>query len=260
MHEDPTGTHCGKLIELMDKEVLLTNYFSNRLTEDERKLFKELLDSDAEFKAQFDFEKNLQSAIKDKENQDLKAKLVSFEEAIVLENPKPATKKRYRYLAIAASIALLMGLAWMGYQDGASSKYEDLYAANFQEYPNTVFTITRSGSEESMERDAFVAYESEKYTNAIEKFNQIPEGTRQPYIDFYLAQSYLNVGENELAKEYFNKMITNGETFVAESHWYLALIALKEKDKSIAISELQKLTDNFEYNKEKAMAILKELD
>lgn len=244
----------------MDKEVLLTNYFSNRLSEDERKLLEEFLDSDSEFKAQFEFEKNLQGAIKNKENQDLKAKLISFENDITLVNPKPATKKPYRYLAIAASVVLLIGLAWMGYQDGSSNKYEDLYASNFQEYPNTVFTITRSGSDESIERDAFVAYESAEYDNAVEKFNQIPTTEREPYVDFYLALSYLNTSENDSAKKYFNKMINKADTFVAESHWYLAMIALKEKDKATAQSELQKLINNHEFNKEKAMAILKEID
>jgi len=200
----------------MDKEVLLTNYFSNRLTKDEKKLFNELLASDSDFKAQFDFEQNLQRAIKNKENQDLKSKLISFEKDIVTEGPKSTQKKTYRHLAIAASIVMLIGLAWMGYTDGSSDKYEDLYAANFQEYPNTVYTITRSGSNESLEREAFVAYESGNYDVAVEKFNKIPLEQQQAYTDFYLAQSYLNAGKNESAKEYFKKTIANADAFIAE--------------------------------------------
>jgi len=237
----------------MDKEVLLTNYFSNRLTKDEKKLFNELLASDSDFKAQFDFEQNLQRAIKNKENQDLKSKLISFEKDIVTEGPKSTQKKTYRHLAIAASIVMLIGLAWMGYTDGSSDKYEDLYAANFQEYPNTVYTITRSGSNESLEREAFVAYESGNYDVAVEKFNKIPLEQQQAYTDFYLAQSYLNAGKNESAKKYFKKTIANADAFIAESHWFLAMIALKEKDKiggKIVIK----------WKKEKALAILEELN
>ncbi len=244
----------------MDKEVLLTKYFSNRLTEEEQRQFEGFLDSDAEFKAQFDFEQNLQRAIKNKESQGLKAKLISFEKDIATETPKSASKKSYRYLAIAASIALLIGLAWMGYNDGSSSKYEDLYAANFLEYPNTVFTITRSDANESLEREAFVAYESGKYTVAIEKFNQIPSEEQQPYIDFYRAQSYLNSGAYDQAKEYFKKTIAKTDAFVAESHWYLAMIALKEEDKTSAIADLKKLTEGYDYNKKRALELLKNLD
>ncbi len=244
----------------MDKEVLLTNYFSNRLTQDEEQLFNELLESDVDFKAKFDFEQDLKRAIKNKENQDLKSRLVSFEKEIVKEIPKSTPKKSYRYLAIAASVLILMGLAWMGYQDGSSSKYEDLYAANFREYPNTVFTITRGDTNGSLEREAFVAYESGNYFLAIEKFNQMPSEERQPYVDFYLAQSYLNSGTNEKAREYFEKTITKADTFIGESHWYLAMIALKEKDKEGAEHELKKLTEGYDFNKEKALVILKELN
>lgn len=244
----------------MDKEALLTNYFSNHLSQDEEKLFNELLESDSDFKTQFDFEQDLQHVIKNKKSKDLKAKLVSFEEDIAIEAPKSTSKKSYRYLAIAASIVLLIGLAWMGYVDGSSNKYEDLYAANFQEYPNTVYTITRSGSDESLERVAFVAYESGKFDVAIEKLNQIPLNNQKPYIDFYFGQSYLNVGKNDRAKEYFKKTIAKSDVFVAESHWYLAMIALKEKDKAGVESELKKLTSGYDYNKERALAILKELD
>jgi len=83
---------------------------------------------------------------------------------------------------------------------------------------------------------------------------------QQAYTDFYLAQSYLNAGKNESAKEYFKKTIANADAFIAESHWFLAMIALKEKDKIGAEFELKKLTNNYNYNKEKALAILEELN
>jgi len=236
----------------MDKEALLTNYFSNRLSQEEKSQFDKLLDSDEEFKAQFDFEKNLQRAIKDKENQLVKAKLITFEKDIS-ERPKESiTKKSYRNLAIAASIALLIGLGWVGYLEGSSDQFEDLYAANFQEYPGE--------TAESVERDAFVAYESRKYDTAIEGFHKIPSEVKQPYIDFYLAQSYLNVGRNEQAKEYFRKIIAKSGDFTGESHWYLAMIALKEKNKAEAKFELEKLTNGHDYNTTKAVDLLKELD
>lgn len=244
----------------MDKEALLTNYFSNQLSQEERKIFDELLDADAEFKARFDFEQNLQRAIKAEENQNVKAKLISFEKEIARATPKSSVKKSYRNLAVAASIALLIGLAWFGYINGTSIKYEDLYAQNFQEYPNTVYAITRSGSEESLERTAFVAYESGNYDAAIEKFEQIPSKLKQPYIDFFLGQSYMNAGRNDQAKAYFRKTIVKADNFVAESHWYLAMIALKEKDKTEAESELKKLINGYAYHKERAVALLKELD
>lgn len=244
----------------MDKELLLYNYFANSLSKEEEQLFNELLDSDKDFKAQFDFEKDLKHVIKDKENQDLKSKLIGFEKDVQKEAPVTTTKKSYRYLAIAASIVMLVGLAWMGYQDGSSSNYEDLYAANFQEYPNTVFTITRGDTSQSIEREAFAAYELGDFKLAIEKFNEIQLEEKEPYIDFYIAQAYLNSGDYENAKKNLKKTIARTDVFVAESYWYLAMIALKENDKIGAQVELKKLSSDYDYNKVKAREILKELD
>jgi len=185
--------------------------------------------------------------------------LIGFEKEVKKETPNVSTKKSYRFLAIAASIAMVIGLAWMGYKDGSSSYYEDLYAANFQEYPNTAFTITRSDTNESLEREAFVAYESKNYEQAVKKFQEITPENKKPYIDFYLAQSFINLEKNEKAKNLLKTVIDNKDALVAESHWYLALIAVKEKEIAIAKAELELLTTAFDYNKEKATQLLDKL-
>ena len=242
----------------MDKELLLYKYFSNLLTQEERLQFDALLDVDAEFKTQFNFEENLQRAIKDKEKQNLKSKLISFETNILVEAPKTSSKKLFRYVAIAASIAMLIGLAWIGYIDGSSSNYEDLYAANFQEYPNTVFAITRGETVESLERDAFVAYESKNYKEAIDYFEKMESPAA--YIDFYKAQCYLGLAENIKAIDLFKKVEKEHVDFKAEASWYLALTYLKEKDKLKAIDMLEAHIQNYEFNKENAIVLLAELD
>lgn len=244
----------------MDKELLLYKYFANSLSKEEEQLFNELLESDIEFKAQFNFEKDLKQAITHKENQKLKSKLVGFEKEIQKKNPISTTKKSYRFLAIAASIAMLIGFAWMSYTDGSSSYYEDLYAANFQEYPNTAFTITRGDTNESIEREAFVAYESNDYIQAVKKFQEISAENKPLYIDFYLAQSFLKLEKGDKAKELLQTVIANQNEFVAESHWYLALIAVKEKEVETAKAELKLLTKEFDYNKEKATELLDKLN
>ena len=244
----------------MDKEQLLYQYFSNTLTAVQKEQFENLLQKDVQFKEQFDFEKNLQSVIHQEEAINLKSKLVGFEKAVQKETPVRIMRPNYQKWAMAASVALLLTLGWFGYTNFSGPNYNDMYDSNFQEYPNTVFTLTRSSSAESIERDAFVAYESKEYDAAIEKFNQIPSEVRQAYVDFYLAQSYLNAGNNAAAKEFFKKTIAKATNFVAESHWYLAMIALKEENKVDAEFELNKLINGHEYNREKAEALLSKLD
>ena len=244
----------------MDKENLLFRYFSNQLTEEQKKMFQELLETDKGFKAQFDFEKDLKRVIKKNENENLKVKLVGYEKEINAKDKGNPSKWAFKNWSIAASIALLVGLGWLGYNLMSGPNYTKLYAANFEAYPNTVYTITRGEGEETKEREAFVAYESGDYETALRNFAQIPSLDKKEYLDFYRAHSRMNLDELEDAKKDFQKVIAADKSFVGESYWYLALIYLKEKDKGNAVSSLQILASKYEYNKIKAEALLKALD
>jgi len=244
----------------MDKEQLLLNYFTNDLTAEQELRFNELLATDSEFKQQFDFEKDLQEVIRDKEVSELKSKLVGFEKELATETPVIKLKPNYRKWAMAASIALLVTFGWMGYNNFSGPNYGSLYETNFQEYPNTVYAITRGETVESIERDAFVAYESGNYQAAIDNFNKIPASDREEYLDFYMGLSYMNLGQTQESETFFNKVISSESEFTPEAHWYLALISLKEEDKESAIKNLKILTSKYNFQKDKALELLQELD
>src|SRR5690606_30965503 len=153
----------------MDNQELIYLYFSNSLTPEQETLFESLLKTDTEFKAQFEFEKQLQKAVKSHETDRLKAQLQDVERR--LDNKQDTSIFNFRNFAIAASIALLMG--WFGYNTFFNTNYGSLYDSNFSEYPNTVYAITRSDDENSLKRKAFVAYETKNYQIAIEKFDSL---------------------------------------------------------------------------------------
>jgi len=245
----------------MDKQLLLYNYFSNQLTAEQERLFDELLKTDMDFKKQFNFEKDLKMVIRNKETSDLKSKLVGFEKDISKDTPvRTLPKTNYRKWAMAASVALLIGLGWLGYNNFAGPDYGNLYDENFQQYPNTVYTITRSESQASMERDAFTAYELGKYQDAIDNFNKIDTADEREYLDFYIGLSHLNLGQASEAKSFFEKTIASNSEFSAEAHWYLALSALKQERREDAKNHLQALVSKYDYNKEKALELIKELE
>ena len=242
----------------MEKEQLLQSYFSNSLTKEQRILFNHLLENDASFLEQFNFEKNLQRAIVKNQKQDLKDKLERFETEV--SPVKKSTKNKFQKWYVAASIVLLIGIGSMAYYGFSGPNYDNLFDNNFQTYPNTVFEITRGESVESLERDAFAAYELKDYKTAIEKFDKISEYDKKEYLDFYSGLSYLNLNELENAKESFQKVISANSSFVDESHWYLALIYLKEKDNTNAVNTLQQIVAKYDYKKVRAEELLKELN
>jgi tetratricopeptide (TPR) repeat protein len=243
----------------MNKEALRHRYFSNSLTEDERKQFHKLLETDAGFKEQFEFEQNLKRVIRDKENKNLKGKLIDFERRIEKSSTPSKSKGNIRKWSIAASVAFLMALGWYGYNALSGTDYEHLYASNFEAYPNTVYSITRSDSDGSLERDAFAAYESKEYEKAILNFEKVPEEDGKEYLDFYKAQSYLALGDNAQAIKLFREIEMENASFGAEASWYLALVYLKKKDKAKAIQGLQQHVEKYDYNKERAITLLEEL-
>ncbi len=135
-----------------------------------------------------------------------------------------------------------------------------LYAANFETYPNTVYTITRGDGDQSLERDAFAAYEASDYEKAVTAFLDLKTKGGSTHADFYLAQSYLYLGKDQEAIESLKGVILNDTEFKAEAHWYLSLAYLKSKDKIKAMATLKDLIENFDYQRERAQALIKALD
>ena len=244
----------------MDKELLLYNYFANQLTEDEQLLFDELLKNDMDFKAQFEFEKDLKRVIKEYVNADLKEKLVGYEKEISAKDKSNPSKWRFKNWSIAASITLLIGLGWIGFKSLSGPDYDNLYQDNFEGYPNTVYTISRGDGDTSKERDAFAAYEAGEYEKAVTAFQELRSTGGISHGDFYQALSYLQLGKNAQAIDLLKNVILNDEAFKAEANWYMALAYLKDSDKVNAVATLKKHVADFNYNKNKAEALLRELD
>ncbi|WP_405413032.1 tetratricopeptide repeat protein [Maribacter sp. Asnod1-A12] len=242
----------------MNKELLLYQYFANQLSESEQKLFNDLLESDMDFKAQFKFESDLKRVISKNENDNLKKKLVGFENEIKSANPN--SKTNVGLWSMAASFALLIALGYLAYTTFAGPNYDSLYASNFETYPNTVYTITRSDNVETIARNAFAAYEANNHEIAVVAFLSLKKQEETAQIDFYLAQSYLNLGKEKEAIETLKNVIDNDIEFKAEAHWYLALAYLKEEDRVNAIATLKNLIEDFDYKKDKAQELLIELN
>ncbi|MBT2159627.1 tetratricopeptide repeat protein [Zobellia barbeyronii] len=246
---------------MMDKELLLYNYFSNQLTVQEEQQFNELMKTDMDFKKQFDFENNLKQVIRDKESDNLKAKLIGFEKEINDVPVKTIPRTNYRKWAMAASVALLIGLGWLGYNNFSGTDYNALYNDNFQDYPNTVYAITRGAeTDSSFERAAYVAYETNDNTKAIELFTELKETYDSENVSFYLAQSYLKNNQLGEAISLFNEVVEERGEFAPQALWYLSLSYIKDKQKQNAIESLKLLIADARYKKTEAESLLDELE
>ena len=249
----------------MDKEKLLYDYFSNSLSSEQEKLLQDLLETDMEFKEQFAFEKDLKRVVREGEKAKLKSKLQGFEEKFSSETPvidlNTRRKKSSFNWSLAASVAILFGLGWFGYTTFSGTDNEELYQENFEAYPNTVYAITRGvENDDSLERKAFVAYETDENPSAIEFFEALKKNDASENVTFYLAQSYLKNGQAEEAIGLFETLISDKGEFTPQAHWYMALAYLKIDQKENAIQQLQQLVADGRYKQEEASVLLEKLD
>lgn len=238
----------------MDKEQLIQRYFSNSLTQEEKVLLDDFLKNDEEFKNQFDFELDLQKVIGQAKRMELKSKLKGFEDEIDASSKSVISISSYKKWLVAASILIIIGL---GYLQFSNPNLNTLYDENFQVYPNTEVSITRGEEAETLERKAFIAYETEDYDQALQLFSEMPE---QPYIAFYKAQCHLKLEQYSRAIELLNLNISKKAKYIPESYWYMSMAYLKMGDSENANKTLTYLVTHFDYRKEKAEELISRLD
>jgi tetratricopeptide (TPR) repeat protein len=242
----------------MEKETLLYKYFEGTLSDKEKAEFDLLLEKDEDFRESLAFEEDVRHVVRDRERNLLKQKLQGYEEGL------PKTEKRdksfWNPLRIAASVAVLLAFGGYFYFTGSAVSTEDLYAENYEKYPNTVYSITRGDeTDNTAERRAFEAYEQNDFNRAVSYFEALRTDGNPGYVSFYLAQSYLANGDSQLALNEFNTIIEAGTTFKTEALWYAALCYLKMEKPNEANSLLQELIEEGTFRKKEAENLLEQL-
>ncbi|MFN3851348.1 MAG: tetratricopeptide repeat protein [Spirosomataceae bacterium] len=240
-----------------EHELLIEKYFENNLTESEKAQFEVLINSNATFKDAVEFEKNLKNAIHHKERNELKNQLKSIEKK---QETKVVAMPRWIWLA-AASVIIVGAALWLFIFKTPTN--EDLFAQNFQVYPNVIAPSVRGTSTTDGDKKlAFELYEQEKYKEAIEIFEKTAKETKEEYPAFYVGQCYMALGDYQKAISSFSGAVLTDEKFPFDTQrkWYLALAYLKIGDKENAKLILELLTNYENVQTQKATELLEKLD
>ncbi len=224
----------------MNKDDLLHKYFLNELNTEEKIELETLLINDADFKAQFDFENDVQHAVKNTEKSNLKKKLLDFENEI--KNQEKKNTFNWKRLAMAASVLLLIGFGGYNY-------YTSTPDYLFNTYYQIPDYTTAMGNNNSCETDwnlPKTAYENANYQKAIDLYNSSKTCDNYPdFVDYYLAQSYLAVDNTSQAIIHYKKLIDKNSTrYIDQARWYLGLCYLKEGQKENALDVFRELQVN----------------
>ena len=201
---------------------------------EQRILFEEKIENEAEFKTQVADIKMLFDGI---ESQALKEQLDLFHNDIQTE--KKSSKVRFIQFAkmgIAAAIVLCIGFLWMN----KNPSNEQLYAKHFTPDPGLPTTMSTTSNYTFF--DGMVNYKQGDYKTAIAKWSTLEQKSPDnDTLQYFLGVAYLADKNNSKAIPYLNKTVNNAKSmFFEDATFYLGLAYLKEDNISDAKKTLAK--------------------
>ncbi len=251
----------------MDKDELINGYFEGSLSESQSAEFERLRETDTGFAADFEFERELQSALKKEERQEIKSLFSNLDIETVADSKDSRFKKTetkvisIRPWLVAASIVFLLGLgSWLLFFNSPDLNTDQLYAANFAPYENVVHPIERGEQLEDMKTRAFTAYEDADYSLALKLFKELQVQQNDPYISFYEAIVLMQLNKHQEAIPLLEGYIENDGQLKDRATWYLALAYLKQNNIAESKTQLEKLVKMGSFKEDASEALLNELD
>lgn len=236
----------------MDKERLIANYFLDNLSEDEKRMFDTLFETDADFKKEVKFQNSVKQAVVKKEHDQLKQQLQGFEKEFNI------TKTRKLWWAAAASVLILVTIGLYLFNPNYSN--DELFAMYFQPAKNIVHPIVRNGEHQNDKTTAFIVYQKKDYMLAQKQFNSLFTKTQESPFLFYEAMALLKINQVDLAIKKLEAHKRYDDTLSEMTNWYLALAYLKHKETDAAKAILNQIVgDSNAYNYKDAKALLKKL-
>ncbi len=228
---------------------LFDRYVNDTLSSEERSNFQARLESEQDFKKEFEQYQVIVSGIAQAGFDELKDKLQQRE--LIHSGSKP---DYFLYMRIAASIVLLTVLSYLAVNYFTKTDFQTLYSEYYEPYPNIEDPINRSSQYEDL--SVYQLYEQREYQEVINRLSVAEALSDADH--FYLGQSYLAVNDPENAIESLGQIDKKSRYYEA-AQWYIALSLLKSEDSEKLQEYLRQIVDfQGDYGK-KARDLLGEL-
>lgn len=226
---------------------LLDRYFSNELNKSELKAFNEKLKKDPEFNQEFQEIKEIKLAVKIEARQDIKSLFTDIEDSLNQQESTNNQTAMKRMLSVAASLILLVSVSYFVMSGNDNPSPQEVFTEYYTSYENLngqVRGAVRGDAthSESLEAQAFNAYDMGNYALAAEYFATLVETEKTAENYFYMGMSNIEIGEYNTAVENLNIVSNNFSTYRDQSMWYLSLALLGDDKEEQALSVLASLS------------------
>lgn len=168
---------------------------------------------------------------------------------------------------VAATIALVLGFVWWQLS-AAPIDHQELYIAAYEPYSSSITIRSSSGATDTAFQQGQKKYQIGEYEAAITFFSTVLESdslTTEAIIATRFYKGIAHIGEEQfgLAKKELERVLaTSGHVYTQQAQWYLALIALKNKEVATAKDALKKTMEMSKTGKyrQKAVNLLEQLE
>ncbi|NDV66938.1 hypothetical protein [Bacteroides sp. 224] len=223
-------------------ENIIDRYIRHELTKEEYIEFEELMQSDPEFAREVKLAEQISISIERLNEEKALKEMLS-----IATKPKRSRKPLFITLSVAASIAVIL---YIGLTPKFSSEqlFNKYYTAlPYEEMPSRSDHIFTNEQAKDIEK-AISLYTDKKYQEAVEYFhkaiNQIKIEDVPENVAFYAALSEIETKETDNALEKLIYLSANGELFMYDAKWYLALLHLQKNNREEAMQLLNELTES----------------
>lgn len=240
-----------------DLEKIMADYLANNLKPDQLQEFERRLKEDPQLREEVsqltDLDQGLRALALDEFKQEVRG----------WERMAGKSTIRWRPMAIAASLLLLLIPVWFIFQESSRSS-EDLFIAYYQPYEEV---ITSRGADDSaavsglhLLTGGLEAYNDRSFQQCAELLSEyLKLNPAEHRVALYLAIAQLELGLQQAAEINFEKAQLD-PAFRQQAQWYQALSYLKfsDIDKASQLLSLISAQDNH-YRRQQASTLLKEL-
>ncbi|MEK6154528.1 tetratricopeptide repeat protein [Flavobacteriaceae bacterium 3-367] len=228
----------------------MERYLNNTMDEKERASFEGQLKENPGLKKQLE---EVQTLIEGVETAALQGRMDNFHEALAKEEQEVKQHNGFRKYTIAASIAVLIGLAsfWVLTSEQPNDRLFAKYFVPDPGLPTTMGTDANYAFYEAM-----VSYKRANYAVAIAQWSGLlEEKPANDTLNYFIGVAHLANSDAEKAMSYLNALSEQpNSVFADEAFYYLGLAHLKAGDLEAAKAYFNKSQT------ERAWAIMTELN
>jgi len=238
-------------------------YLEGKLNKQEKEQFEKELEKNSVLKREYHLQKDIMRAVSEEEVMNLREKLQDITSKGDEKNVLTIRTGLRKVMALAAGILLLVGVAsWYYFTQMYTNPYK-LYAQYYEPYENIYSSrsLEVTFADESVVRDAFLAYETESWKKAEEYFDRLlAENSPKINILFYAGIVKLEQDKNAQAIGLFKEVIgKENPLFTEQACWYTALAYLKIDKTEEARYYLNLIIEKGMSKQEEAKSILKKI-